>query len=475
MLKEKQVFLGVYVDDHMAGQEACMETAWSSLKKHFEFGEIINFSGTTYLGCTQSDVDIPEEEVKEKTEVLSSSLANNTCTTAQDFGMRALKVTSAKKKKRRPAKTSNNYKHWYVELMDENKKDFALALIETSPEVRGWFYQMEGAAQGCVDRYLELAKVPISSLRKVGAPCLDDHLLPPEEFVEKCMLSPVCSQDVLKCLYMTRLARPELYWAVNSIAREVTKWTVACDTRLHRLISFIYHHKDSVIKSWLGNKASACKLMLFCYASFAIDLKDSKSTSGSLLCLVGSHTFCPITWMCKKQGCVSHSSTESEIDALDMGLRLDDLPAMTLWDMIIHVLEPLPEAIVNKSDESTTRADKLNVLPADTHELMMVDFVPSNVPKLSDRCKMIIMKNNDAKIKMCVKIKPPTTRHMARTHRIDVDALFERIHGERRMCIKYINKKLQIADICTKGSFSVQTWNTLSRLLQVGPIVKNST
>ena len=111
--------------------------------------------------------------------------------------------------------------------------------------------------------------------------------------------------------------------------------------------------------------------------------------------------------MCKKQGCVSHSSTESEIVALDMGLRLDGLPAMTLWDMIIHVLEPLPEAIVNKSDKSTTRADKLNVLPADTHELMMVDFVPSNVPKLSDRCKMIIMKDNDAVIKMCVKIRPP--------------------------------------------------------------------
>ena len=142
--------------------------------------------------------------------------------------------------------------------------------------------------------------------------------------------------------------------------------------------------------------------MLFCYASFASDLKDSKSTSGSLLCLVGSHTFCPITWMCKKQGCVSHSSTESEIVALDMGLRLDGLPAMTLWDMIINVLEPLPKEIVNKSDKSNTSVDKLNGLPADTHELMMVDFAPSNVPELSDRCKMIIMEDNDAVIKVCV-------------------------------------------------------------------------
>ena len=31
----------------------------------------------------------------------------------------------------------------------------------------------------------------------------------------------------------------------------------------------------------------------------------------------GSHTFVPISWMCKKQTSVSHSSTESEIISLN--------------------------------------------------------------------------------------------------------------------------------------------------------------
>ena len=35
----------------------------------------------------------------------------------------------------------------------------------------------------------------------------------------------------------------------------------------------------------------------------------------------GSHTFVPISWMCKKQTSVSHSSTESETISLDAGLR----------------------------------------------------------------------------------------------------------------------------------------------------------
>ena len=38
------------------------------------------------------------------------------------------------------------------------------------------------------------------------------------------------------------------------------------------------------------------------------------------------HTFVPISWMCKKQTSVSHSSTESEIISLDAGLRLDGFP-----------------------------------------------------------------------------------------------------------------------------------------------------
>ena len=34
--------------------------------------------------------------------------------------------------------------------------------------------------------------------------------------------------------------------------------------------------------------------------------------------------FVPISWLCKKQTSVSHSSTESEIISLDVGLRVDD-------------------------------------------------------------------------------------------------------------------------------------------------------
>ena len=42
--------------------------------------------------------------------------------------------------------------------------------------------------------------------------------------------------------------------------------------------------------------------------------------------------------MCKKQTSFSHSSTESAIISLDAGLRMDGIPTLDLWDLVIEVL-----------------------------------------------------------------------------------------------------------------------------------------
>jgi DNA (cytosine-5)-methyltransferase 1 len=452
--KRLKVFLGVYVDDfHMAGDKDGMLEAWKLIKTNITLGKIEPFAGNTYLGCTQHMVEVPESEVKHKHDTFAHFLQTNTNQTAEDFQNTPIKLPGQKKKK---AKKKIHQDEHVESMMFSEKGD----------PVSGWYYAMEGAAAACVERYCELAKIKPSTLRNVGTPCIDDHTLPPEDFVSTGALNNVCSQAVLKCLYMTRLARPELYWTVNSLAREVTRWTVACDKRLHRLICYIHYNKKAVIKSWVGDEPNKCKLMLFCDASFAGDLKDSKSTSGSVLCLVGPRTFCPITWMCKKQGAVSHSSTEAEIIALDAGLRLDGLPSLTLWDLILNTLDPID----SKPEQSNACVDEQSLLPKDTQELLNVDYVPCNIPELSDRAKLLIMEDNDAVIKMCMKVRAPTMRHVQRTHRIDVDALLERIHNDKSIWIKYINTKQQLADIFTKGSFSVQTWNDLCKLLQIGEI-----
>ena len=92
----------------------------------------------------------------------------------------------------------------------------------------------------------------------------------------------------------------------------------------------------------MGNTAKQCRLGLFQDFDFAGDLEDSKSTSGGTLFTFGSHTFVPISWMCKKQTSVSHSSTEAEIISLDPGLRMDGIPALDLSDLVIEVFDSSP-------------------------------------------------------------------------------------------------------------------------------------
>ena len=104
-----------------------------------------------------------------------------------------------------------------------------------------WSCDMEGHARKCVERFRELANKKVEQLYKVSNPCLGDHQYNREELESVGELSEVCSQIVLKCLYLARIGRPDILWSVNKLARSVTKWTQACDRRLARFHTFTTH------------------------------------------------------------------------------------------------------------------------------------------------------------------------------------------------------------------------------------------
>ena len=105
---------------------------------------------------------------------------------------------------------------------------------------------MIGNCKHVVEKYLELSAKDATSLRQVATPCIDDHQLLAEELIEKGELSQSASRIVLKALCVARMNRADIYWAVNTLAREVTRWTKACDRRWHRLVSYIHRTQDHV-------------------------------------------------------------------------------------------------------------------------------------------------------------------------------------------------------------------------------------
>ena len=149
----------------------------------------------------------------------------------------------------------------------------------------------------------------------------------------------------------------------------------------------------------VGNTAKQGRLGLFPDSDFAGDLEDSKSTSGGTLCIFGSHTFFPISWMCKKQTAVSHSSTESEIVSLDTGLRLDGLLALELWDLVVSVFGSVSQTSdgtgrpVNDVKKHQKSQKRINVMEN-------IDSVPSHVQSSRQEALLYVFEDNEAVIKM---------------------------------------------------------------------------
>ena len=139
------------------------------------------------------------------------------------------------------------------------------------------------------------------------------------------------------------------------MAHRISCWSTADDRRLRRLVSYIHHTLDETLQSFIGDHADDMSVMLWVDGSLAADLRDSKSTSGAYLAIVGPNSCAPIMSFANKQTAVSHSSTEREIIALEEVVRTEGLSILTFWETVVAILSSRP-AFVRAVSAITTRA-----------------------------------------------------------------------------------------------------------------------
>ena len=154
--------------------------------------------------------------------------------------------------------------------------------------------------------------------------------------------------------------------------------------------------------------------------------------------------------MCKKQTSVSYSSTDSEIISLDAGLRMDGVPALDLWDLIVAVLGNTNQNRIEQDDLLKNKREVCSP-PHTIHkrkqsqrvidDLHNVDFISSNVNSSHKEALLYIFEDNEAVIKMIIKGRSPSMRHVSRTHKVALDWLFDRINLDPKIQIKYIETK----------------------------------
>ena len=257
-------------------------------------------------------------------------------------------------------------------------------------------------------------------------------------------MSQVCSQIVLKCLYLARIGRPDILWSVNKLARSITKWTKACDKGLSRLISF-HHTCEYKQYCFVGNTAKQCRLGLFQDSDIAGDLEDSKSTSGGTLCIFGSHTF-----FFQSVGCVRNKLQFHTVQ---------QNPKSSLWTLdwdgtgFSHVIYGIwLFFVLGNTTQNHDWTEKPVVCRDASHAqgqqsrgmfnvLNNVDRVPSNVQFSHQEALLYVFEDNEAVIKMILKERSPTMRHVSRTHWVALDWLFDRI---------YLDPKIQSSTLTPK-------------------------
>ena len=269
-------------------------------------------------------------------------------------------------------------------------------------------------------------------------------------------------------MYLKRIVGTDILWSVNNLARTVTKLTRACDKRLTRLISCILLISDFWQYYHMDNTTQYCRLTSFQDSDFADDLTDSKSISGGILCIFGNRIFVPISWMCKKQTSASHSSTKSEIISLDTGLRMDGLSALDLRDVMVEVLRSSNscQTRFNPAAKNCSRNHKSDPNPKgkpDVEQLSYVDYVFTDAHSSQDESQLYIFEDNEVLIKMIIKSRSPTMRHVSRSRRVSLDYLFDRINLGPEIQIKYVDFKNQLANILIKSSFTRDEWHHLLR------------
>ena len=300
-----QCVLSVYVDDFkMAGRPEAMEKAWTLVRKVITTDEPAPFG--KYLGCAHTRCMLP-----------ASSIPRSLIASLQKDGSESIESLAAK-----PGKTD----------MIEGTRSKTL----DSRLLPAMQYDMFGYLEQCVDVYLDLANRDETALKFAPTPSLDEGVFTDDDLTEKGTLGSHAAKILMKVLYAARMCRYDLLFAVCSLARSITRWSRACDKRMHRLMSYVHHHKHLMMQSIVGDPLDACRLLLFADADFAGDKTESKSTSGGVLVLVGPNTWAPLGAVCKAQAAVSHSSTEAEVISFEFGLRTEGLPALIFWDFLYH-------------------------------------------------------------------------------------------------------------------------------------------
>ena len=270
----------------------------------------------------------------------------------------------------------------------------------------------------------EMYESEFGALKPCETPFVSESLLTTEGYESQGQLAGHAASLLMKLLWLSRLSRPDLSFAITSLAGAICKWSRNHDIQLKRLLGYVKQTCDLGLWGHVPGYHPPT-LRVYCDADLAGDPLTCKSHTGILVVLdfQGEATF-PVSWCSKRQTAVARSTTEAELASANEAVFQECLPIKTILE---EILKTTIETVV--------------------HE------------------------DNTATIQVIATGYSPKLRSMNRTHRISVAALSEAV--ERNLIkVEHIESKQQLADLLTKA-LNKQVFLHLRNLVGLKPRKEN--
>ena len=214
-------------------------------------------------------------------------------------------------------------------------------------------FDMADYCQQAVDLYVEA--VGQVNFRYVTTPYVNESLLTQHDFEVQGQVSQKASSVLMKLLWVCRLARPDLAYAISSLSTQITRWSRNSDKQLYRLVSYLNSTKELCLVSQVHDSPEVCTIDLFCDADLGGCPFTAKSTSGLYLVIRGEKgTFCPITWKSRRQTHVARSTADAELNSLAEGLHEELIP---IHQLLVQLLgDKAPKPVVREDNSAVVQS-----------------------------------------------------------------------------------------------------------------------
>ena len=138
---------------------------------------------------------------------------------------------------------------------------------------------------------------------------------------------------------------------------------------------------------------------------------------------------------------------------------------MTFWEFVVELLSNTTPKQAANSAETLAKPNTMELNPY-SERFDPAKYFAYTRPRTATVTDLIIAEDNQAVIKIIQKARSMALRHLPRTHRIDLQWLFE-VCSNPRVHFRYVGTLRQVADLMTKALNKPETWAHLLDISQI--------